>query len=209
MDLIQSDADIARAVDHLIRVEPRFAGVVEQHGMPPLRRAPETIEGLLRIVTEQLISLRAAEAIWRRLHAELSPLDLVDLGRRSEASLMQLGLSGAKARTFLAIAKSGLEVAGLRSLPDDEVFKTLTAVRGIGPWTAQIFLLSNMGRPDVWPLGDLALERAAQHLFELPARPQGKAITELTAPWRPYRAVAARLLWSHYRGLKGLSQTVA
>lgn len=125
---------------------------------------------------------------------------------------MALGLSGAKARCFKAIARAiadgSLEPPALHQCPDEEVITRLCAITVIGRWTAMIYLLSAMGRADAWPVGDLALELAAQNLLGLPARPQGREMVALAAPWRPYRAVAARLLWSHYRGLKGMSQKV-
>jgi DNA-3-methyladenine glycosylase II len=93
-------------------------------------------------------------------------------------------------------------------MPDDLAWAALAALPGIGPWTADIYLLSAMGRADAWPAGDLALQAAAQHLFVLPQRPDARALGEIAVQWRPFRSVGARLLWSHYRGLRGLSQTV-
>jgi DNA-3-methyladenine glycosylase II len=210
MHVIETEADLTAAVAALVAVEPRFAAVVAAHGPPPLRRMPAGLEGLLRIVTDQLISLQAGQAIWTRLVAELAPFDAATLARTSEARLRGLGLSGAKARTFQTVARETeagrLNFAALHLAPDPLVLKTLTALAGIGPWTAAIYLLSAMGRADAWPAGDLALQLAAQHLFALADRPDARRMTILAAPWQPWRAVAARLLWCHYRGLKGLPQ---
>jgi DNA-3-methyladenine glycosylase II len=174
---------------------------------------PGGLEGLLRIVTDQLISLQAGAAIWQRIEYELAPFEAPRIARKREASLMKLGLSGAKARCFKsvaqAVAKGDLDFAKLAQRSDAEVLTALTALTGIGPWTADIYLLSAMGRADAWPAGDLALQAAAHHLFELPERPAAGPLTSMAEPWRPWRSVAARLLWSHYRGLKGMSQHVA
>ena len=209
---LDSEKDLARAVDKLIRVEPRFAGVIGRHGLPPLRRSEAGLEGLLRIVTDQLISLKAGAAIWRRIDAELAPFDAETIVRKRETTLMWMGLSGAKARCFRAVAKAvvdgRLDFAVLENMPDETVLATLTALPGIGPWTADIYLLSGLGRADAWPAGDLALQAAAHDLFELNARPDQQQLRRLAEPWRPHRAIAARVLWSHYRGLKGMSQEV-
>lgn len=213
MQTLDHDGHIAAAVAELLLLEPRFRDVVETHGHPPLRRMADGLPGLLRIVTDQLISLKAGEAIWRRLEAELAPFDPSRLARMRVPTLMRLGLSGAKARCFKAAAKavtqSRLDFARLHGLPDSEVIATLTGIAGIGPWTADIYLLSAMGRVDAWPAGDLALQVGAQHLLGLPSRPSPKELLRIADSWRPHRAVAARLLWSHYRGLKGMSQTVS
>ncbi len=212
MRTLECEADIQAAAANLAALEPRFATVIAAHGHPPLRRTDAGLEGLLRIVTDQLISLQAGAAIWRRIEAKLAPFDAGMITRKREASLMRLGLSGAKARSFKAVAAAvaagRLDFAALTQLPDTEVLTALTDLKGIGPWTADIFLLSAMGRTDAWPAGDLALQAAAQNLFNLEARPGPKELHQLAEPWRPWRGVAARLLWSHYRGLKGMSQTV-
>lgn len=209
---IETEADIAEGVEWLLGREPRFGTVIEQHGLPPLRRAEGGLPGLLRIVTEQMISLQAADAIWRRIARELAPLDPPSILRRRHATLMKLGLSGAKSRTFHALARAAHEgefrVESLHRQSDDELIAALVALPGIGPWTADIYVLSCLGRADAWPTGDLALQAAAAQLFGLEARPDARAMTRLAEDWRPWRSVAARLLWSHYRSLKGLPQAV-
>jgi DNA-3-methyladenine glycosylase II len=212
MRTLNDETDIAAAVASLLALEPRFTVVTATHGHPPLRRAHPGLEGLLRIITDQLISRQAGIAIWRRIEAKLAPFEPLAIARKREASLMRLGLSGAKARSFkavaAAVANGTLDFKALSHAPDAEVLAVLTAIKGIGPWTADIFLLSAMGRTDAWPAGDLALQVAAQQLFALTARPNHKELTQIAESWRPWRSVAARLLWSHYRGLKGVSQTV-
>ena len=213
MRTVECEADIQAAVTSLVTLEPRFAAVIAAHGHPPLRRMNTGLEGLLRIVTDQLISLQAGAAIWRRIEAELAPFEPAAIARKREASLMRLGLSGAKARSFKAVAAAvaggRLNFEALANLSDTDVLTALTALKGIGPWTADIYLLSAMGRADAWPASDLALQAAAQNLFGLDTRPNHKQLVQMAEHWRPWRSVAARLLWSHYRGLKGMSQAVA
>src|SRR5256885_4752581 len=150
--IIAGDADIAEGLAYLTCREPRFADIVGRLGPPPLRRAPEGLPGLLRIVTEQMLSLKAADAIWRRLERELHPLDPPAILRRRDKTLMKLGLSGAKARSFKAIARAvaggDLPIDNLDCNHDDEASAKLTAISGIGTWTADIYLLSCLGRTD-------------------------------------------------------------
>jgi DNA-3-methyladenine glycosylase II len=197
--VIDSEADLAQGLDYLIACEPRFKDIVQRLGPPALRRAPAGLPGLLRIVTEQMLSLKAADAIWWRIERELHPLDPPAIMRRRNATLMKLGLSGAKARTFKAIARAVAEghlpVHALDQHHDEEVSAKLIAIAGIGAWTADIYLLSCLGRSDVWPAGDLALQAAAANAFDLAKRPGSKDMTVLAERWRPWRAVAARLLW--------------
>ena len=213
MNRIDDPQQLAVAVGVLTAVESRFQNIVDRHGLPPLRRSADGLRVLLRIVTDQLISLKAGEAIWRRLEPELDPFEPATIARLPDAHLRGLGLSGAKARTFRAVAeaveKKHIDFDKLATLPDREVLAALTAIKGIGPWTADIYLLSAMGRADAWPTGDLALQVAAQDLLGLANRPFPKDMEQLAEAWRPWRSVAARLLWSHYRAIRGLSQDVS
>lgn len=206
--MISDEADLERAVATLVGREPRFRAVLQRHGLPPLRRVPGGLDSLLRIVTDQLISLQAGAAIWRRIEARFDRLSPEQIGAVSEAELRSLGLSGAKARCFLAAAGAALNFEQLHTLPDEELKRALMTISGIGPWTADIYLLTAAGRADAWPAGDLALQIAAAELFGLPGRPDAKAMQALAEAWRPYRSVAARLLWSHYRSVKGMPQNV-
>jgi DNA-3-methyladenine glycosylase II len=205
-----TDAAIAAAVTHLCEKEKRFRAVVAAHGLPSLRQGEEGLRGLLTIVTDQFLSLQAARAIWLRLEGHLSPLTAESVLTANDSSLLALGLSRAKVKSFKAIAQAFTGNPGLCQLlhhqPDEEARKALLALPGIGPWSADIYLLSSLLRPDVFPAGDLALQAAAHHLFRLRARPDAKKLHELSQRWRPWRAVAARLLWSHYRGLRQIPQ---
>ena len=210
MHRLHTLSDLETATVQLVALEPRFAAVIARHGLPSLRPMPPTLESLLRIVTDQVISLKAGETIWRRIAERLKPFDPDHIVSVGAAELQSLGLSGAKARTFVAAALAAREgrfdPSRLESQSDAEAIATLTGIAGIGPWTADIYLLTAMGRGDAWPAGDLALQLAAQDLLGLAERPSHKIMLAVAEPWRPVRAAAARLLWSHYRGLKGMPQ---
>ena len=211
ISVLEDDAALAAAVAALVAREPRFAIVVNRTGLPPLRRSPQGFAELLKIITEQAISLKAAAQIWNRISTALDPVTPARVEATEEGALIALGLSGAKARCFRALASAAVDgrcpVANLAGLPDDAVRAALTAVPGIGPWTAEIYLLASLGRADVWPAGDIALQEAARDLLQLAQRPKGRVMIALAEPWRPWRAVAARLLWAHYRHLKAMLQT--
>lgn len=205
-----TETSLVASVRSLCRKEHRFKAVVKQHGVPSLRASEGGLKALLHMVTEQFLSLAAAAAIWNRLQDRLQPCDAQTILDCPQDELLALGLSRAKARSFHGLAQSvvsgELDFEALATMDDADAHKALVALPGIGPWTADIYLLSVLLRADVWPWGDVALQAAAHHLFDLPERPGRRAMLELGERFRPHRAVAARLLWSHYRGLKKLSQ---
>ena len=206
MERLETQADLEAAVERLSAIEPRFGSVVQRHGLPPLRHAEPGLASLLRIVTDQLISLKAGEAIWSRLATKLAGFDPDDVLAASEAELRSLGLSGAKARTFraAALAFSQGDLAGREELGEAELQRQLLQIPGVGPWTASIYLLMSHRAADVWPAADLALQVAAQDLFGLPERPSTRSMNDLGDAWRPHRSTAALLLWRHYRGLRSM-----
>ncbi len=208
MRRLSHEKELAEAVAALAEREPRFGTVVAAYGLPSLRLVPPGLASLLRIVTDQLISLKAGDAIWRRIEAHLQVVEPEAIRRCGEDGLRQLGLTGAKARTFLALAEAQAEglLVILDDLDDSEAAARLTRISGIGPWTADIYLLTALGRINAWPTGDLALQTAAMNLFRLEQRPTPKQMNMLAEHWQPWRSAAARLLWSHYRGMKGLPQ---
>ena len=210
--VIETEADIARGVEFLVAREPSFEKVIDVHGLPAARRVENCLASLLKIITEQLISLKAANAIWRRIETRLHPFEPGEILKFSLEDLQSLGLTRGKARSFQAIAmaihRGELNFESLPELPDQDVLAKLLALPGIGPWTADIYLLTALGRADACPAGDLALQMAAQDLFAMEGRPTPKTFLEKAENWKPWRSVAARLLWSHYRGLRGLSQQV-
>ncbi len=155
------------------------------------------------IITEQFLSLKAAAAIWARLKVRLGACAAQDVLRCSQSELVSLGLSGSKARAFHAAASTDVDCSGL---DEDHVSKQLCAIHGVGPWTADIYLLVVLGAANAWPKGDLALRIAVENFLKLGRRPEISEMDGLAAAWQPWRAVAAKLLWSHYRSLKGLPQ---
>jgi DNA-3-methyladenine glycosylase II len=208
MQRLDTPSDLAAAVESLSTLEPRFAGVVARHGLPPLRHAEPGLESLLRIVTDQLISLKAGEAIWSRLATQFDHFAPETVLRTSLEALRALGLSGAKARTFHAAADafSAGRFTNIGELSEEEVQQRLLEIPGVGPWTANIYLLMVMRAADAWPAADLALQVAAQDVLGLGERPSTRRMMELGQAWRPYRSAAALLLWRHYRALRGLPQ---
>jgi len=201
---------LQHAVALVCKTEPRLLAIVAQHGPPSLRASAGGLKGLLQMVTEQFLSLAAAAAIWKRLAARLHPFDCSAVLACPQDELVSLGLSRAKAKSFhglaSAVATGAFSFASLDSMDDWTAHKALVALPGIGPWTADIYLLSVLLRADAWPWGDVALQAAAHDLFHLAERPGKKDMLELAERFKPHRAVLARLLWSHYRGLKGKAQ---
>ena len=203
---IHTEADLAAAIAALVALDPRWAPVVERTGRPPLRRREGGFAGLAQIIVSQQVSVASAAAIHGRLVALADPFDHVCVLRARKDRLLRVGLSNAKVKTLKAIAKAidgkAIDLAALADLPADDAHAALTALHGIGPWTADIYLLACIGHADAWPAGDLALQEAARLAFNLRQRPTTRDMGPLAEPWRPYRAVAARLLWSYYRVMK-------
>lgn len=199
--LIETEADIAEGTAWLAAREPRFAEALALTGQPPLRRSSGGFPGLLRIVVSQQVSTAAAAGIWRRVE-DAGADDPAHLLRLDDEALRLCGLSRAKARYARAIAEARLDYPALATLPEADAIDVLRAVPGIGPWTAQLYLMFCVGRADVFAPGDLALAEAARLLFDLEGRPAPPVFEALAAPWSPWRAVAARLLWAYYAAAK-------
>ena len=196
------------AVGVLCRDDPVLARVVDVFGTPPLWAREEGFATLLLLVLEQQVSLASARAVFDRLTARLgctpTPEGLLEL---ADDQLRADGFSRQKAlyarSLSVALVDGSLDLAALRALDDDGAAAALTAFPGIGPWTADVYLVMALRRPDVFPGGDLALQLAVQDLYELPARPSPTELILRAERWRPYRAVAARVLWQHYLGVRG------
>ena len=201
MRLIETDADLAEGCAHLSRVCPVWARALPQIGPLPLRRRADGFGAIRDAVIGQQISVAAAAAISARMTAT-GLTDEATIAAASGDDLRAAGLSRPKVRYLQAIAGAGIDWAALRGLPDDQVIAALTALPGIGLWTAEIYLKFALGRPDVLAGADLALQEAARQMYDLPARPTPAALRALAEPWRPWRAVAARGLWAYYRHVK-------
>jgi len=203
---IHTEADLDHAIARLVDADPRFGIALSRAGRPPLRRRADGFPGLASIVVSQQLSTASARAIWTRLNEAFDPFDHTALLRARSAKLARAGLSAPKIRTLKAIAKAinrgELNLRALVDKPADEAHAALTAVHGIGPWTADIYLLFCLGHADVWPAGDLALQEGARLLLALKTRPSAKEMGPLAESWRPWRGAAACMLWAYYRASK-------
>jgi DNA-3-methyladenine glycosylase II len=210
---IHTEADLDAAIARLIEADDRFAQVLALAGRPPLRRRPDGFAGLAAIVVAQQLSVASARAILGRLNAAFDPLDHAALLRARTDKLRRLGLSAPKIRTLKAIAKAidkgALDLPALTQMPADAAHAALTAVHGIGPWTADIYLLFCLGHADAWPAGDLALQEAMRLLLALKARPTAREMGPLAERWRPWRGAAACMLWTYYRAAKQREGVIA
>lgn len=206
MRRIDTLEDVLSGLKSLVALEPRLAHVVSVAGDVPLRRHPAGFESLAGIIVSQQISKASADAIFARLKAAVDPFTPERLMEIGEAGLVSAGLSRPKQRTFLAVAEAcleGLDLANLCELPAADAIAAMTAMPGIGPWTAEVYLLFCAGHPDVFPAGDIALQNAVRHAFSLEARPAPKPLTAIAERWSPHRSVAARLFWAYYANMKG------
>nr|WP_264185398.1 DNA-3-methyladenine glycosylase 2 family protein [Roseicella aerolata] len=199
----------ARAgITALVAADPRLAVIERTAGPLAWRVRQRGFPGLLRAICGQQISNQAAAAIWKRLSALPGALDPAGLLAMDDATLCGVaGLSrpkAAHARSLAAACLEGrLDLAALPAMGDEEAVAHIAAVKGLGPWTAEVHLLFAEARPDVFPRGDLALAASAAHLLRLPARPAPKALAEIARGWAPWRSLAARLLWHHWRFVTG------
>ena len=178
-------------------------------GAPPLRRREAGFAGLAAIIMSQQVSTASAAAIFGRLQARIVPLEAAEIAKATDEDLRACGLSSAKIRALRAVAQAivegGLDLKALGGLDAEDAHKALIAVKGIGPWTADIFLLFCLGHPDAFPAGDLALQEAAKLALNLKRRPDAARLERIAERWRPLRGVAARMLWAYYRGVKARS----
>ncbi len=203
--LIETEEDIRAGIRALRRKCPVMRKMHDAAGHPPLRRREAGFEGLSRIVVGQQVSVASAAAIWGRTHAAVTPYEAKRLLCTSDETLRDAGLSAGKVRTLRAIAaavEDGLNLVKLDHLSDAEVHDALTSIKGIGPWTADVFLLFCLGRADAFAPGDLALQVAAQLALPLKARPSAGDLSDIAERWRPWRGVAARMLWAYYKVAK-------
>ncbi|BDG73372.1 DNA-3-methyladenine glycosylase family protein [Roseomonas fluvialis] len=189
------------------RQDPDFAGIEDRAGPLPWRSRDPGFAGLLRTICGQMISNQAAAAIWGRLSALPGALDPAGMLALGDDALRGAGLSRPKVAHVRALAAAvldgRLDVAVLRDAPDEVAIAAISAIPGLGPWTAQVHLVFGFDRPDVFPTGDVALAASVAHLKALQARPTPRALAEIARAWSPYRSLAARLLWHHWRHATG------
>ena len=199
---IDNEKDVARALKKLLALDPRLVPVAEIAGPLPHRRRSGGFEGLAAIVTAQQISDAAAASIWTRFKAAVAPFTPEVFVGVAPEDLRAAGLSGFKVRTLTGIAAAvadGFDLDAVHDLPADQAVTTMTALKGIGPWTAEIYLLFCVGHPDIFPAGDLALQSAVQEALRMQKRPDEKKLRQIAKKWAPWRGVAARLFWAYYR----------
>jgi DNA-3-methyladenine glycosylase II len=197
-----TERSFAQALRDLAGRDPDLAQVIQDHGPPPMWRREPGFPTLIHIILEQQVSLASARAAYDRLLAAISPLTPERFLELDDDVLKAIGFSRQKCRygrhLALEIVEGRLDLAQVGRTEDSAVRARLTALTGIGPWTADIYLLMALRRPDVWPSGDLALATAAQRVKGLPQRPDAEELGAIAMAWRPWRAVAARILWHDY-----------
>jgi DNA-3-methyladenine glycosylase II len=200
--MVRTKKSIRTAILALAEREPAFAEVVGRHGIPEPRSSERGAQTLLRTIVGQQVSVAAARSMWAKLEAAFgSPPDLAKLLKASDEELRAAGMSRQKAgyiRSLASLVISGeLDLDGLPA-DDEEAIALLTKIKGIGRWSAEIYLLFAEGRADVWPAGDLAVQVEIGRLMGLTGKPSEKEVRELAEAWRPYRGAAAVLAWHSY-----------
>src|SRR5271170_5444745 len=201
---IADEAGLLEAAERLRARDPELIGrLIAIGGPPPLRRREAGFAGMAAIIVAQQVSTASASAIFGRLQARIVPLEAAEIAKATEDDLRGCGLSNAKIRALRAVAEAvvdgGLDLKGLSDLDAADAHKALVKVKGVGPWTADIFLLFCLGHPDAFPAGDLALQEAVRLALGLKRRPDARALERIAERWRPLRGVAARILWAYYR----------
>ncbi|MCH2076464.1 MAG: DNA-3-methyladenine glycosylase 2 family protein [Rhodobacteraceae bacterium] len=192
-----SDACVAEGAAWLSAECPKMAQAYEETAPLPLRLKPEGFGQLLSAIISQQVSVASAAAIAARIK-EAGFLERSHMARASEDDLRACGLSRQKISYSLALAQADVDWGGLRALETEDVIKELTAIKGIGVWTAEIYAKFSLGRADAFAAGDLALQEGARMLYDLEKRPTDKELRAMAEAWRPWRSVAARILWAYY-----------
>lgn len=194
--------DLTVALSFITQIDPDFKTALSQIKPLPDRSRPAGFEYLTKIIIEQQVSLASADAIWTRMVGAIRPFTPDVMLGFSEQELRDLGLSRQKAKYCHALAEEirtrRLVLEDLHDMEDGPALEQLIKVKGIGRWTAEIYLMACLGRTDIWPAGDVALQSAMGHLKNHPVRPTVEVMDELAEPLRPYRTVAARILWRYY-----------
>lgn len=195
--IIETDADVHEGMLALSAMCPRMKAAYALTGPLPLRRRADGFAQVLSAIVGQQVSVASAAAVWSRIEAAgFNPPAAVLAA--SDDELRAVGLSRQKFIYARELALADIDYIALRDMSDEAVIKTLVAVKGIGPWTAEVYAMFSLGRADVFAPGDLAMQEAARSLYDLPERPKEKAFREMADAWAPWRAVAARLLWAYY-----------
>lgn len=204
MRLVDDEPAFHATVDALCAEDPALAAIVERFGRPRLWRREPGFATLVLLILEQQVSLASAKAAYDRLANVVPVVGPAEVLALDDETLRRVGFSRQKTRYVRALAtaivEGQLDLDALPSLGDAEVRRDLVAVPGIGPWTADVYMLACLGRPDLWPVGDVALQTAAQRALGLERRPSAAELDEIGGRWGPHRSVAAQLLWHLYLG---------
>ena len=201
-EITLNEKSLAKAAHSVALLDKDMAGILEAYGTPPLWGRKPGFITLLRIILEQQVSLASAEAMYCRLTDKIKPLTPKTILAAGIPFLRSFGITRQKATYFInvatAIQSGALDLEAIGQASDKTALEKLTCVKGIGPWTAKIYLLMALQRPDVWPVGDIALATAVKNLKGWQLRPAQVQLTEIANAWRPHRATAARMLWHYY-----------
>ena len=193
---------LVKAAKSLAKADADLARILQAYGPPPLWARDPGFATLVRIILEQQVSLASADAMYARLSEKIEPLAPAAILAAGGSCLRALGVTRQKAGYFINLSKAiengELELEQLEKDDDEVVIRKLTHIKGIGPWTAKVYLLMALRRPDVWPLGDIALASAFARLKGWQNRPMQAELSEIAKAWRPHRATAARMLWHFY-----------
>lgn len=200
--VIKTLDDVAVGLTALKELDPRLEQVIAKAGPVPLRRRDPSLENLMRIIVSQQVSVASAAAIWERFITAFDLSNPANITTVPDEALQAVGLSRPKIKTIRAVAheaqENGLICEALVGVPANAVHERLTQIHGIGPWTAEIFTLFCLGDPDIFPVGDIALQQAVMDAFDLNERPKGDILDQIALQWSPWRGVAARLFWAYY-----------
>jgi DNA-3-methyladenine glycosylase II len=203
---LHTQDDLQAGLAELVAADPRLVSVAEKAGAFALRRRDGGFAGLCAIVCGQQLSVASAAAIRERLFAAFDPFHHDSVVKARTDKLKRLGLSNAKIKSIKEIGKAvsngTIDLTAVGNMAADEAHALLTALHGVGPWTADIYLLFCLGHADAFPAGDLAVQEAARIALNLRKRPDAKALAKLAEAWRPWRGVAAHLLWAYYHAVK-------
>ena len=203
---LHTDADLQAGLSQLIGIDPRLVPVAEKAGAFALRRREAGFAGLCAIVCGQQLSTASAAAIRARLFATFDPFHHDTVLRARTDKLKRLGLSAPKIKSIREIGKAvsqgRIDLNKVGEMDADDAHAALTALHGVGPWSADIYLLFCLGHADAFPAGDLAVQESSRIAFNLRKRPDAKALTKIAEVWRPWRGVAAHLLWAYYHAVK-------
>ncbi|MEO1703155.1 MAG: DNA-3-methyladenine glycosylase [Pseudomonadota bacterium] len=199
---IETLEDIHQGLNWLCDHDKTLAKMAALTRHVPLRRSKPGFASLVKTIVAQQVSVQSANAIWGRLETQISPLSPEVFLQSGEQTWIEVGLSRPKQKTLCAlcdaIANQSLRLDEVAEMAAADAIHHMTQVKGIGPWTAEVYLLFAVGHPDIFPAGDLALQNAARHAFDMDERPDDKLLRKMAESWAPWRGVAARLFWAYY-----------